>query len=142
MVSLVKLHVDDGNVAAPHHIIVRIIEFLKTEGPKNGYKINAIKGKYLLGVCESYLAAQVRKQQLMQLGLSESIIVLHPQNDTTVAECDYGLILGSYVGRPLYIENMLQIYGDELSREADSLISYPDSQGRWQMFKRCFTKKP
>jgi hypothetical protein len=68
---------------------------------------------------------------------------LHPQNDTTVAECDYGLkILGSYVGRPLYIKKMLQAYGDELPREADSLISYPDFQGRWQMFLRCSTKKP
>jgi len=143
MVSLVKFYVDDGNIAAPHHIMVRIIEFLKTEGPKYGYKIKATKGKYLVGVCESYQAAQVRKQHLMQLGLSESIIVLHPQNDTTVAECDYGLkILGSYVGRPPYIKKMLQVYGDELSREADCLISYPDFQGRWQMFLRCFTKKP
>jgi hypothetical protein len=61
MVSLVKFYVDD---AAPH---VSLSSWRQKEGPKYGYKIKATKGNYLVKVWESYQAAQVRKQHLMQV---------------------------------------------------------------------------
>jgi hypothetical protein len=80
----------------------------------------------------------------MQLGLSQSTICIHPHNDpNNVPESSYGVkILGSYVGSPDYIKARLQEYVEELSKEAEDLIAYPDLQGRWLMFLRCYTKKP
>jgi len=49
----VKFYVDDGNIAAPHHVMLRIIEYLIEEGPKVGYEINKNKGCFLMGRADS-----------------------------------------------------------------------------------------
>jgi hypothetical protein len=33
---LIKFYVDDGNIAAPHHVMIRIIEHFQTYGPEFG----------------------------------------------------------------------------------------------------------
>ncbi len=142
-VTLVKFYVDDGNIAAPHDIMVRIIEFLQSEGPKYGFKIKPDKGRYLLGRCGSWQVAEQRKHSLLALGLQTKVICIHPDDDASVRPEEYGaVILGSFVGTDEFIRKQLEEYGKELERVADCLLSYPDLQGRWLLFLRCFTAKP
>ena len=141
--ALVKFYVDDGNIAAPHHVMLFILDFLRAEGPKYGYKIKPTKGKYLLGSCLDLEEAKRRKQALVEKGLSPSIIVLHPSDDSGVATLEYGVkMLGSYVGHDDFIEDQLRDYCVELHHSAEALIAYPDLQGRWLLFQKCFLAKP
>jgi hypothetical protein len=80
--------------------MIEAIQFINREGPKYGYTINFNKGTYLLGKSESIEVAAYRKNKLTELGLSPSIIVIHPDNvlpvDLETTLKNYGLtILGS-----------------------------------------------
>jgi hypothetical protein len=143
---LIKFYVDDGNISAPHEIMVRIIELFYEWGPQFGYKIKNNKGKYLLGKTGSALADRRKEFLVDQFGISPSIIIAHPDDITSndvVQDAIYGAnILGSFVGTDTYIKNQLQIYASEIEGVAQTLSSYPDIQGRMLLFSRCFCLKP
>jgi hypothetical protein len=71
--ALVKFYVDDGNIAAPHAVMVRIIEYLTIEGPKYGYIINKDKGCYLMGKA-GIETMKARRAGLVSMGLKKDII--------------------------------------------------------------------
>jgi hypothetical protein len=143
---LIKFYVDDGNIAAPHHVMIRIIEHFQTYGPEFGYFFKNHKGKYLLGKCGSFTVASERKAALARnFGISNSIIVCHPDDcpHDAVTSTIYGAsILGSFIGTENYVQVQLQLYLEELISVGNQLLQYPDIQGRMILFRKCFCSKP
>jgi hypothetical protein len=76
-----KWYADDGNTIAPFNKMTEIIRIVKEEGPKVGYYIKFSKGSYLLGKCDTNDEAIRRKSILVELGLNEETIHMHPDND-------------------------------------------------------------
>jgi hypothetical protein len=146
---LIKFFVDDGNVSAPHPVLLKIIDYFLEEGPKYGYFISKAKGAFLLGKCASPEEAELQRLDLCEKGFFKDIIKIHPDNVDGVAqrsraERNYGAkMLGSFIGHPAYIRSKLREYiSDELHVAAERLKSYPDLQGRWILFSRCWVHKP
>ena len=146
---LIKFFVDDGNISAPHPVLLKIIDFFLEEGPKYGYHISKKKGAFLLGKCASTREAELQRQDLREKGFARDIIKIHPDNivgvaERTQAERNYGAkMLGSFIGHPAYIRCKLREYIDQdLHVAAQRLKSYPDLQGRWILFSRCWVHKP
>jgi hypothetical protein len=140
-------YVDDGNIIAPHKVMLRIIHFLQVKGPAYGYHIKCNKGGYLLGSCGGDRASvQLRKQRLRDLGLDEGIIKVHPddvdEQDKEAVTKQYGLkILGSYVGTDEYIKDQLDQHLQQLRETAHRLGEYGDLQGRLLLIRNCFVAK-
>ncbi len=63
-------YVDNGNILAPHHIMLEIIACFRQHGPNYGYVIKLNKGGYLLGKCEDALTAQEHFDNLVEVGVS------------------------------------------------------------------------
>jgi hypothetical protein len=74
----VRFYADDGNIYAEHSIMIKIIQYIKENGPKVGYFIKSNKGNYLLGKCDNHLIQHDRINTLSQLGVAESIIKTFP----------------------------------------------------------------
>jgi len=150
-ISLVRFFVDDGNISAPFEVMHVIVEFFLARGPEFGFHINKNKGAYLMGKCGSAILAEERLGQLQLLGLRSSIIKVHPE-DQILLDPDSDLVelkrhfgakvLGSFVGTPEYRREGVATYISELQRVAGELLQYPDLQGRWLLFSRCFVHKP
>ena len=145
---LIKFFVDDGNISAPHPVLLKIIDFFLEEGSKYGYHISKKKGAFLLGKCASTREAELQRQDLREKGFARDIIKIHPDNivgvaERTQAERNYGAkMLGSFIGHPAYIRCKLREYIDQdLHVAAQRLKAYPDLQGRWILFSRCWVSQ-
>ena len=148
---LIKFYVDDGNFTAPFDMMLKIVEILQQNYHRYGYKLKPTKGHYLLGKCQSAEVAQQRFQQLVDIGLHPSIIKIHPDNigdsqdpeTKTYSIKNYGVkMLGAFLGTDDFIRHNLAEYVQELKTCANSLMQYPDLQGRLLMFRYCFMSKP
>jgi hypothetical protein len=146
---LIKFFVDDGNISAPHPVLLKIIDYFLVEGPTYGFFISKTKGAFLLGKCASSEDAELQRRDLCEKGFSEDIIKIHPDNvdddaARSQAERKYGAkMLGSFIGHPAYIGSKLREYvSDDLHVAAERIKSYPDLQGRWILFSRCWVHKP
>ena len=142
-------YLDDGNILAPHHVMLEIIAYLRMHGPKYGYVIKLNKGGYLLGKCGDRAAAQAHLDDLVEAGVSPDIIKMHPddmevvEDELDVSKRRYGVkILGCFVGDEHYIHFKLAEYLEELKTIATKLDKYPDLQGRMLLFRYCFVTKP
>jgi hypothetical protein len=144
----VRFYVDDGNLIGPHRVLVRLVQYIQAEGKKYGFKIKLSKGKFLIGKRETVEEAQRDREEIISLGLSPNVVLVHPSNDNSgiseeEAKGNYGAkILGSFVGDHLYIKKMVSLYIAELRDSAQRLMSYPDYQGRWVLFSRSFVFRP
>lgn len=161
---MMKFFVDDGNIAAPTDMMVAIVQIIQEIGPLYGFHIKRNKGRYLLGRTGSTSAALEKKDMLVHtLHLDPSIFVPHPLDSSLSSSTSstsassavaddpvlrsethlYGLkILGSYVGHPDYVLKGIEEYEKELDAVYQKLTKYPDLQGRWLLYKFCFTHKP
>ena len=76
-----KFYIDDGNAIAPFELQCIIIEMLIEHGPRYGYILNRVKGKYLLGDCLNDKTAVKRRNILVhKYGFSREVIMIHPNN--------------------------------------------------------------
>ena len=136
-----KWYADDGNTIAPFNKMTEIIRIVKEEGPKVGYYIKFSKGSYLLGKCDTNDEAIRRKNILVELGLNEETIHMHPDNDPQNA-VKYGCnILGSYVGSSSYIQSCLAEKLGKLALEAKAIKDYPNKQVQHLLLRLCFSQK-
>ena len=142
-------YIDDGSIHASHQVMQVIIRYLQEKGPKYGYHINRNKGKYLIGLCESAEHSQAIRANLVQeFGLSDEIIVNHPDNNPSDIPLEekrklYGVkVVGSFVGTPEFIRSKLDSYLQELAVGAEKLIAHTDLQERMILFRSSFIKKP
>jgi hypothetical protein len=137
--GFIKYFIDDGNVTGDFDGMVKAIEFIKQEGPKYGYTLNLNKGTYLLGRCGSDTAL-ARKNTLMGLGLSESIIVLHPDDEPSSIG-DYGVTaLGSYIGSDLFICSKLARKVASLEEDAGHIKQLENHQLQNLLLRLCFSQ--
>ena len=135
-------YADDGTISAPFATVVKCIEYITNNGPKYGFILNKKKGKYLLGKCTTSDIAYQRRRVLLNLGLDESIIVIHPHNKNQNPEI-YGLkLLGCYIGTDSYTRTNLSndIY-KKLKTQSLILIEFQDPQIKNLMFRLCFCTK-
>jgi hypothetical protein len=79
--TLINFYVDDGNLCAPHNIMIRIIDLIDLIGPKYGYYIKKTKGTILLGKCDTTHEALNNKQNYINKGYAEDIIKLYYDNN-------------------------------------------------------------
>jgi hypothetical protein len=63
--SFVKFFVDDGNIFSPFEIMLDILGYMRSEGPKFGYHMNLAKCVYFLGRCDSFKTAMSDTRHLM-----------------------------------------------------------------------------
>ena len=132
---------DDGNTIAPFNKMTEIIRIVKEEGPKVGYYIKFSKESYLLGKCDTNDEAIRRKNILVELGLNEKTIHMHPDNDPQNA-VKYGCnILGSYVGSSTYIQSSLVEKLGKLAIESEANKNYPNTQVQHLLLRLCFSQK-
>ena len=142
--SFVKFFVDDGNIFSPFEIMLDILGYMRSEGPKFGYHMNLAKCVYLLGRCDSFETAMSKKRHLMSHGLLSENIHIHPDNYLGVEQFDekYGVkVLGSYIGSPEFIKNKLEQKLATLQEEAEKIISCENIQQRYIFFRYCFDQK-
>jgi hypothetical protein len=143
-IGFVKFFVDDGNIAAPHDVMINVLQYISEVGPKYGYNIKKTKGSYLIGKCGAEVASQ-RKQHLVEvLGFNEDIIHIHPDDDPDVESGEkYGMkILGTFVGSDDYVKKGLAKYYDkELTTVAEKLKNVKDLQTKFILLKHCFCPK-
>ena len=136
-----KWYADDGNTIAPFNKMTEIIRIVKEDGPKVGYYIKFSKGSYLLGKCVTIEEAIRRKNILVELGLNEETIHMHPDNDPQNA-VKYGCnILGSYVGSSTYIQSSLVEKLGKLAIESEAIKNYPNTQVQHLILRLCFSQK-
>jgi hypothetical protein len=135
--GFIKFFIDDGNVTGDFDGMVKAIEFIKQEGPKYGYILNLNKGTYLLGRCGSDTAV-ARKRVLMELGLSERIIILHPDDEPSSIG-DYGVTaLGSYIGSDSFICSKLAKKVASLEEDAGHIKRLDNHQLQNLLLRLCF----
>jgi hypothetical protein len=75
---------DDGNILAPHHIMLEIISYLRLHESKFGYVaklINLQKGGFLLGKCEDADTAQAYFEDIVEVGVPPHLIRVHYDNE-------------------------------------------------------------
>jgi hypothetical protein len=145
MIAHVKFFVDDGNFMAPHNVMLSIIGLLQSAYNEFGYRLKMDKGSYLLGKCESALVAETRRDALLEIGFNPDIVKIHPHNsaDSEVAKLKYGTkMLGGYLGTDEFVKSQLSEHLNKLRNESLLLLKYPDVQGRYLLFKLCYTPKP
>ena len=86
------------------------IKNVLTDGPKYGYYLNKEKGTYLMSACSNLQEANIKKQELIDIGLHSSIIQIHPSNllstsSTTYNDSYYGAkLLGSFIETDSYFK--------------------------------------
>ena len=147
--DFVAFYVDDGNIGANHERMMEALTFVKVHGPKYGYHMRIDKGSFLIGRCGSYEEALIRKRDLMDLGILEKIIHIHPDDfiaDTDAEEKEnaqaYGMtIVGSPVGSDLYVQNQVLSKIEELREVAEALVKFKDNQVKQLQVKWCFNQK-
>lgn len=148
--SLIRFFVDDGNFAAPPEAMLLIMQFLFEHGGQYGYEVSNVKGGFLLGRQPNFQTALQWRERFINTGFSEDLIQLHPDNIAEVninaarqSRVSFGLkILGSYIGTDEYRLANLRLYVKQLHDIKDKLMEYPDLQGRWLLFSKCFVYKP
>ena len=146
--GIIKFYVDDGNIAADFETMTKLLKYVLEEGPRYGFVIKQTSGSYLLGKCESREVALQRKNVMVnELGFSESIIHIHPDNcidepDLSNAILDYGMtVLGSYIGTDEFIRTKLTQKLEALEHEKRAIIAFPNLQVRNLLLRWCFGQK-
>jgi hypothetical protein len=144
-IGFAKFFVDDGNIFSTFDKMYEVVRFVLEQGKQFGYELHTSKGTYLLGKCGNYQLALERKARLVQLGLDENIIKIHPDDFGDIAEdttSEYGaVVLGGYIGHDHYIDRQLRAKFASLEKEADQLIQLESLQIRNLLFRWCFCEK-
>jgi hypothetical protein len=81
------------------------------------------------------------KKELVNMGLHEDIIKLHPENDPNNASNYKGKILGSYVGSDEFVVRKLDRKIESLHIEANVLRQFPNIQGQHLILRYCYAQK-
>ena len=136
-----KWFADDGNSAAPFDTMCEVIEYIIREGPKVGYFMKLTKGTYLLGKCVSLEEAEARKARLVNLGLHEDMIIIHPDNLPENSHLYGCKVVGTWIGTDEYIVKNLREKMVSLRAEAELLKAFPDPQVQNLMLRWCFSQK-
>ncbi len=146
--GIARFYIDDGNICAPHDVMIRALNYVVEEGPKYGYELNLRKGSYLVGQCRSNSIATHRKNYLVShFNLDPSIIHLHPSNGVDFVEqvqltYQYGVkMLGSYIGHRSYITHQLDGLYIEHCTAADNLTQYDNLQCKTLLLRSSFSMK-
>lgn len=144
LAAVIMFFVDDGNLAANFETMLQAIQFIIAQGPRYGYVLKKDKGSYLLGKCVDRATALLRKEQLVALGFSETIIHIHPDNasdaeDATALTVGYGAqVLGSFIGSDRYIKSKVHEKAVELTSIGSRLIQLPHVQSVMLLFRYCY----
>jgi hypothetical protein len=155
--GIVQFFIDDGNLHADFNAMVEAIGVVLRDGEQFGYKLKMDSGSYNLAQCGSDEALR-RKNILVELGLSPSIILIHPDDlddyhSATESKADPGIevedhrraygctILGSFVGTDEYISDKIGTKLNSLRKIRDKLLAFPNLQIRYQLLKWCFRPK-
>jgi hypothetical protein len=143
--AVIMFFVDDGNVAADFDTMLRVIQFVETEGPKYGYILKKDKGSYLLGKCADPATALHRRDALVAMGFHANIIHIHPDNlegdegETQAATAEYGAeMLGSYIGSRKFIKKQVHSKAVELTHLGCDLADVPHAQSAMLLFRYCY----
>jgi hypothetical protein len=141
-----KFSTDDGTLAGSFESLYAGLEYLFSEGPAYGYYLKLSKGKFLLGKCDSDQVAQDQKQRLVQLGIQENNICIHPDNvqaeDKERAVANYGVkLLGTWLGTDEYVGINLQNKLETLRAEAGKLKNVSDTQTMYLLLSNCYCQK-
>ena len=136
-----KWFADDGNTAAPFEKMLEVIQHVKEDGPKIGYHVKFSKGTYLLGKCNTREEAELRKEQLVALGLHEETVILHPDNAPETSHLYGCKMVGSWIGTDEYVKSQLQVKILQLETEAAVIKNFPDTQVQNLMLRWCFAQK-
>jgi hypothetical protein len=146
--GLIRFYVDDGNLAADFETMTKLLKYVIEEGPKYGFVIKQTSGSYLLGKCESKEVAMQRRDVMVnELGFSESIIHIHPDNcigedDHSTSVLNYGMtVLGSHIGTDEFIVSKLTQKLEVLNQEKQAIIAFPNLQVRNLLLRWCFGQK-
>ena len=143
------LYIDDHSVIAHFEkmklAILKVIEC----GPKYGYNLNKEKGTYLMSECSNIDEANARKEQLIEIGLDPSIIMIHPNNlrpnnsNSQFDDSYYGAkLLGSFIGTNSYIKKQLKRKLIELNDQKLQLINNVEIyQNRILLLRECYSWK-
>jgi hypothetical protein len=105
------------------------------------------KGKFLLGKCDNADIAEEQKQRLLQLGIQESNICIHPDNvledeDKEEAVKKFGLkLLGVWLGSDEYVSANLRKKLDTLREEAEKLKTFSNLQTMYLLLSNCYCQK-
>jgi hypothetical protein len=139
--GFVKFFIDDGNVTGPFDVMVKAVEFIIREGPKYGYHLKMDKGTYLLGRCDHETAIK-RKTILINLGLSDNIIILHPDDEPST-KGEYGVLaLGSFIGSDKFIRAKLAKKLASLEDDAHKIKLLDNHQLKNLLLRLCFSQTP
>ena len=146
--GICRFYIDDGNICAPHDVMIQALEYIIAEGPSYGYHLNLNKGSYLLGRCHYQRIALLRMQDLMnRFHINRDVINVHPSNATNPADLQrltiaYGVkMLGSYIGSDIYIKSQLNSQLRQYTTGADNLCKYNNSQCKLLLLRSCFSLK-
>jgi hypothetical protein len=92
-----KFSTDDGTIGRTFEILYAGLEYLLRERPAYGYRLKKSKGTFLLGKCDNNDDAERQKQRLVELGIQDNNIRIHPDNvqeeDKEEAAAEYGMKL-------------------------------------------------
>ena len=140
-----KFLIDDNTTVANTEGCLLVLDLFLEDGPKYGFIVNSNKTKALLGKCETNDEAIIKfKKYQVKLGLSDEMaktnILLHPDNNPSTCDFSYGLqysdnsglkILGSAIGSPEYIKQVLVTKIQQVQSEIDKVYKVPDIQTAW-----------
>ena len=120
--------------------MIEVIDLVANEGPKVGYFLNMDKGTYLMGRCESLEIATERKNRLVTLGINESSIRIHPDNDPT---SNYVVnVLGTLIGDDRLIKHeLISSKIPKLRAEIEAIKKFKDPQSQHLLLKWCLSMK-
>ena len=137
-----KWYADDGNISCSFEKMIQIVRLVKDEGPKYGYYIKFDKGSYLMAKRENRNLAIEHKQILVNLGIHENCIQLHPENDPDGSSSYIANVLGSLIGSEILIKD--QLINKKLHKirsESLCLENYHDTQARHLFLRWCISTK-
>ena len=135
-------YADDGNILAPFPTMKKIVEILHVHGPSFGYFMKKNKGAYVVGIDTRENSLQRTEYFNQNYNFDPTIFKHHPSTNLT-DDSNYGCkVLGSYIGSSSFIQKGLKSYINDLERNGEELIAYPNLQGRMNLFLKCFCTKP
>jgi hypothetical protein len=157
-VGWTKFYVDDGNVCTTFEKMISVIEFVTQEGSRFGYTLQTQKGAYLMAECGSMQTALERKNRLIQAGLAEHVIHIHPNDyvrnseeelqelniieEAKLAKQMYGAkVLGAFIGHDDYVKKCLNEKYVSLCNESQKLLKVESVQNRNLLLRWCYGEK-
>jgi hypothetical protein len=81
--GLIRFYVDDGNITADFETMTKLLKYVIEEGPKYGFVIKQKHQVFISWASASqrkWLCSVARDVMVNELGFSESIIHIHPDN--------------------------------------------------------------